>query len=94
MDTINKKRYSREFKFRVVLEVLKRKRKAAEIAKVFKVPPRTLYQWRQEFLENGPDVFGGGSISRDYQDRIMELERLLDQREVELALIQNLLRDD
>jgi transposase-like protein len=94
MAKITRKRYSQEFKFKVVLEVLKGKRKAAEIAKVFKVHPITLHQWKREFLENGPEVFHGGSKSKSYENRIKELERLLGQKEVEIALIKNFLREN
>lgn len=94
MAKINRKRYSQEFKFKAVMEVIKGKRKAAEIAKVFKVHPITLHQWKREFLDKGPEVFGGSNKSKSYENRIKELERLLGQKEVEIALIKNFLREN
>ena len=93
MAKINRRRFSQEFKFKVVLEILKGKKPVGEIAKAFRIHPITLHQWKREFLEKGPEVFGGGSHFKSYEKRIRELERLVGQKEVELALLKNFLTE-
>jgi len=55
------KRYSPRFQFQVVLEVLKGKRDAVEIARAYDLHPTTVSRWKREFLENGAEVFGKDS---------------------------------
>ena len=52
---INKKRqqYSAEFKFQVVLEVLKEERTLSEIASSYQLHPNLVTRWKSEFLESG-----------------------------------------
>ena len=83
------KRYSPKFKFTVVLEVLKSEKSDAEVARAFDILPATLSRWKQAFLEKGPEVFGGSEEVKGYENRIGQLERMLGQKEVEIALLKN-----
>ena len=83
------KRYSPKFKFTVVLEVLRSEKSDAEVARAFDVHPATLSRWKQAFVEKGPEVFGGSEEVKEYEDRIGQLERMLGQKEVEIALLKN-----
>jgi len=83
------KRYSPKFKFNVVLEVLKSEKSDAEVARAFEVHPATVSRWKKQFLEQGPEVFGGSEQVKEYEERIGQLERMLGQKEVELALLKN-----
>ena len=87
------KRYSPRFQFQVVFEVLKRggDRDAVEIARAHDLHPVTVARWKREFLENGPAVFGKDTTLATYEKRIKEMERLLGRKEVEIALLQNLM---
>lgn len=86
------KRYSPKFKFQVVLEALKEDDRAdAEVARAYDVHPVTVSRWKKQFLENGPEVFGGKEEVREYEQRIAQLERMLGQKEVEIALLKNFL---
>ena len=51
-------------------------------------------KWKQEFLENGPEVFDQEGVAGDYEDRIADLEQLLGKKEVEIALLRNFLWSD
>ncbi len=55
----NRKRYSPEFKFRVVMEALRTDKPMAEVARAYDVHPVTLSQWKRHFEEHGAEVFGG-----------------------------------
>jgi transposase-like protein len=51
------KRYSAEFKFQVILEVLKGSKTIGQIARSYGVHPITLSHWMKEFMEKGPELF-------------------------------------
>ena len=85
------KRYTSRFKFQVVLEAVMGKKTIGQIARAYGMHPVTLGQWKKDFLEHGPEVFGGSEAIREYEKRIRELERLLGQKEVEIALLKNFL---
>ena len=86
-----KRRYSAKFKFQVVMEVLKGAKEIGQVARAYGVHPITLGLWKKEFLEHGPEVFGGSDTVRGYDEKIRDLERLLGQKEVEIALLKNFL---
>jgi transposase len=83
------KRYSPKFKFNVVLEVLRTEKSDAEVARAYDVHPVTVSRWKQQFLERGPEVFGGSEEVKAYEERIGQLERMVGQKEVEIALLRN-----
>lgn len=88
----NGKRYSPKFKFQVVLEAMKSEGSDAEVARAYGVHPVTLSKWKKEFLEHGAEVFGGTEEVQEYEKRIADLERMLGQKEVEIALLKNFLK--
>jgi transposase-like protein len=88
------KRYTARFKFQVVMEVITESRTIGQIARGYGVHPITLGQWKKEFLERGAEVFGGAEMVREYEQRIRELERLVGQKEVEIALLKNFLGEN
>ena len=83
--------YTSKFKFQVVLEMLKSERSETEIARAYGVHPVTLSKWKAQLLQQGPEIFSGQEAVREYQQRIAALERLLGQKEVEIALLKNFL---
>jgi transposase-like protein len=88
------KRYTPRFKFQVVLEILEGQKTIGQIARAYGVHPITLGQWKKDFLERGPEVFAGTQAVREYEQRIRELERLVGQKEVEIALLKNFLTEN
>ena len=85
------KRYSSKVKFQMVLEVIGGQQTVAQAAKAYGVHPNSINAWKQEFLDRGPEVFAQDSAAADYEQRIAKLERLLGQKEVEIALLKNFL---
>ena len=51
----------------------------------------TFSNWKRQFLERGAAIFGGNQENKQYERRIAELERVLGQKEVELALLKGFL---
>lgn len=84
-------KYSPNFKFQVVLELLQGSKTTAQAAKAFGVHPITLVQWKKEFLEKGPEIFERSQTLAEYRTKIKNLERLIDQKDLELALYKNFL---
>ena len=52
-----KRKFSSEFKVRLVLEILREERTLGEIAREYEINPNQLAKWRNEFLERAPRVF-------------------------------------
>ena len=85
------KRYSAEFKFKVVMEALTGERSAAEVARKYQIHPITLSGWKQHFQEHGAEVFTERETENLQARRIRQLEQMLGRKEVELALAKNFL---
>ena len=85
------KRYSPKFKFHVVLEVLTGDKSNVQVAKAYGVHPNSVSTWRKTLLEKGPEIFGRDGTVAKYERRIADLERLIGQKEVEIALLKNFL---
>jgi transposase-like protein len=89
-----KRKYSAKFKFQVVMELLRGQKEIGQVARAYGVHPITLGLWKKEFMEHGPEVFGGGDTVRGYEQKLRDLERLLGQKEVEIALYKNFLAEN
>ena len=85
------KRYSPKVKFQIVLEVLTGGQTVAQAAKAYGVHPNSINAWKQAFLDKGAEVFAQNGVVADYEQRIARLERLLGQKEVEIAVLKNFL---
>ncbi len=72
-------RYGPAFKFRVVLEALRAEGRGveAEVARAYGIHPVTLSNWKRQFLERGPEAFGGKEEVRVYEKRVADLERVV-----------------
>jgi transposase len=84
-------RYSPKLKFQVVLELLEGEKTIGQVAKTYGVHPNSASSWKRLFLEKGPELFAQDSTVAEYERRIAKLERLLGQKEVEIALLKNFL---
>ena len=101
MSSKNGNRYRPAFKFKVVLESLRAEGPGveAEVARAYGIHkcvehwhvPVTLSNWKKRLLERGAEVFGGKEEVKAYEKRIAGLERMLGQKEVEIALLKNFL---
>lgn len=80
------RKFSPEFKVKLVLAVLKGTSSAAEICRTYKLKPDLLTRWKQEFLENAERAFERDSDREREQARIAELERLVGRLTLELEV--------
>jgi transposase-like protein len=78
-------------KFQVVVEVLSGQKSPAQVAKAYGVHPNSVGLWKKAFLERGPELFAQEAGTDEYERRVAELERLVGQKEVEIALLKNFL---
>ena len=85
------RRYSAKLKFQVVKELLSGEKSAAQVAKAYGIHPNTARNWKNTFLEKGPDIFAEDSVVAQYERRIAELEQLVGKKEVEIALLKGFL---
>lgn len=60
-----RKRYSAEFKAKVVLEALKGQKTLNEIAAKFQVHPNQVTQWKKQLLEALPSIFSDCRLRED-----------------------------
>lgn len=86
---MTKKTYTPKFKFGAVLEALRSSTTEGEVARQYGIHPVTLSQWKRHFIEHGHQVFATRQAKDESQKRIEQLERMLGQKEVELALLRN-----
>jgi transposase-like protein len=82
------KKYSPQFKFKVVIETFQ-KDSVAEVARRYDIHPNQVTMWRKEFQEKGPAIFENGQNKREeeYRKRISQLENLMGKKELEINLL-------
>jgi transposase-like protein len=81
-----RRRFTAEFKARVVLEVISGAKTAAELCREHNLKPQLLSDWKAHFLVQAPTVFAAGRHQEEGEERIIELERLLGQKTLELEV--------
>jgi len=79
-----RRRFTAEFKARIVLEELTGIKDRAEVCREHRLSPQVLARWRAEFLERAPEIFATSRSRGDEQARIGELERMVGRLTMEL----------
>jgi transposase len=77
MEKKHRRKFSADFKAKVVLEALKERNTVEELAKKYEVHPNQIHSWKKEFLNNASVVFSSG-------DRQMEDKKRLDEEREKL----------
>lgn len=72
MEKRNRRKFSAEFKAKVVLESLKERNTIEELAKKYEVHPNQIHIWKKEFLKNASLVFSSGE--RNMEDKKLQEE--------------------
>jgi transposase-like protein len=73
------KEYSAEFKFKVVLELLKQENTQIEISQKYGIPTCTLRAWYNQFFESGDSVFTGKKQDKIFKDEIKAKEKEIEE---------------
>lgn len=74
MEKKNRRRFSAEFKAKVVLEALKERNTVEELAKKYELHPNQIHSWKKEFLNNAASVFSNEE-KRKEDKKLTEEER-------------------
>jgi transposase-like protein len=85
------KRYPSRLKFQIVMEVLTGQKRVGQVAKEYGVHPNSINTWKRQLEERGPEIFEQSNKASEDKQHIAKLERLLGQKEVEIALLKNFL---
>lgn len=82
--------FSAEFKFETVVEALRGEKSAAQICREREINENLLSRWKQEFLQQGAEVFRRGEQSNAATEalstRIAELERMVGKLTMQLEI--------
>jgi len=87
-----RRKFSSEFKARVVLEMLTEQKSAAQVSREYGIKDSVLSRWKQEFIERSPQLFEQGTSSNDRDQRIADLERMVGRLAMELEMAKKVSR--
>lgn len=73
------------------MEVISEDRDPSQIARSYDIHPNTIRNWVERFRENGSEIFSKDGEVKDLEREIAELERLLGQKEREIAILKSFL---
>jgi transposase len=81
--TSKRKRHTAEFKAKVALEAAKEIKTLNELASLYGVHPAQISQWKKQFLESVPEIFGKQKPAKNNSKKIDELYRQIGEVTVE-----------
>ena len=73
------KEYAPEFKFKIVMELLKQDQTQNEISQKYGIPTCTLRAWYKQFIENGEFIFTGRKQDKLFKDKIKSKEKEIEE---------------
>lgn len=80
MEKRNKRKFSADFKAKVVIEALKERSTIEDLAKKYELHPNQISTWKKEFLSRASSVFGSDSnTAPDKKQQEELLEKLYSQ---------------
>lgn len=81
----SRRKFTAEFKTKVVLEILKERQTLAELAKKYEIHPTQLTTWKREFMEKSTAVFleKTDDTTKSHADEIEKLYAQIGQLQVE-----------
>jgi len=92
---MTRKKFTPQFKTKVVLEALKERMTNQELARKFDIHPQQISTWKREFLNGAEEVFSKGkkkSVKSEQELREETLLRMIGEQKVELDFLKNALR--
>ena len=72
MEKKNRRKFSADFKAKVVLEALKERNTVEELGKKYEIHPNQIHTWKKEFLNNASVVFSSGE--KQIEDKKLQEE--------------------
>jgi transposase len=90
---VTKRKFTPEYKARIVLEMLTEQKSAAQASREYGIKDSVLSRWKQEFIERSPLLFETASPSdAGAEQRIAELERMVGRLAMELEMAKKAFR--
>jgi transposase len=74
MEKKHRRKFSADFKAKVVLETLKERNTVEELGKKYEIHPNQIHAWKKEFLNNAASVFSSGEKQME-DKKLQEEER-------------------
>ena len=72
-----RRKFSGEFKTKVVLELISGKKSLSEASREYSIKDTVISRWRREFVERAGEIFEQPKDIQDKEARIAELERMV-----------------
>ena len=90
---MTRRKFTSKFKTKVVIEAIKERMSAAELAQKYDLAPQQISTWKREFLDNAEKVFGGKMKSKrdEAQEEKDSLLKVIGQQKVELDFLKKAL---
>lgn len=76
MEKQTRRKFSADFKARVVIEALKERNTIEEIARKYELHPNQISSWKKEFLTNASAAFARDNASAASKQRETDAEKL------------------
>jgi len=86
-----RRKFEPEFKAQVVLELLRGEKTMAQLCREHAIGADLLGQWRKVVVERAAELFSEPTVQNGEAVRIAELERLIGQQTMELAVLKKAL---
>lgn len=87
MQKRNRRKFSADFKAKVVIEALKERNTIEEIARKYELHPNQITTWKKEFLANAAAAFENGgnddSLKKERDEEIVRLYAKIGQIQIE-----------
>jgi transposase len=71
-----RKKYSKEFKFKIAIEAVKGDMTIAEMMSKYQVAASLIHKWKKELLSNGSNIYSGNKAERSNNVSEADLEKL------------------
>jgi transposase-like protein len=81
-----RRNFKPEHKARIVIQAISGQKSAAQLCREHQISESLLSRWKQQFLEQAPQIFENPAESGAEAERIAELERLLGRLTMELEI--------
>lgn len=79
MEKQTRRKFSAEFKTKIVLEALKERYTTEELARKYEIHPNQIHLWKKEFLSKASCVFDKKDARESEEERQSILEKLYSQ---------------
>ncbi len=86
----DRRKFSAEFKTKVVLEMITGKKGLMEASREYQIKDTVLSRWKQEFLERAKQVFEKPE-PKEHEKEIAELERMIGRLTLQLDMAKKVL---